>query len=226
MLGVGHQMTENLFCLTEKNFKTPLGEVKNDRGAVQKLAEAGRSIVSDNDFFHKSEHSVEFQVIFLQHLLAQDSFTIIPILCGPIIVSASEYTRKAYLEKANPFLEALSDILGDQDSETLLIAEVDFSHIGPKFCHDMPAAYLEGQSERHDKGLLNAVSKRDTDAFWEESIRVNDQYNVCGFSAMACLMEVLPPSIRGRILDYQIWHEQPTRSAVSFAAVVFLKHSD
>lgn len=224
VLGVGHQMTGNLFCLTEKDFQTPLGKVKNDRGAVQKLAEAGRSIISDNDFFHKSEHSIEFQVIFLQHLLAKDSFTIIPILCGPIVTCVSEYTLNAYLEKASPFLEALSDILADQDKETLLVVGVDFSHIGPKFGHDMPAAYLEGQSEKHDKNLIAAVSKRDTDAFWEESLRVNDRYNVCGFSALACLMEVLPPS-KGKILDYQLWHEQPTRSAVSFASVVFTKHT-
>jgi len=30
----------------------------------------------------------------------------------------------------------------------------------------------------------------------------------------------LPPS-KGQILGYEVWHEQPTRSAVSFAAVGF-----
>jgi hypothetical protein len=72
----------------------------------------------------------------------------------------------------------------------------------------------------HDQNLLKAFSNMQTDVFWEESIGVKDQFNVCGFSAMACLMEILPPS-RGQILGYEVWHEQPTRSAVSFAAVVF-----
>jgi AmmeMemoRadiSam system protein B len=106
--------------------------------------------------------------------------------------------------------------------ETLIVAGVDFSHIGPKFGHDMPATHLEGQSERHDQKLLEAVSKGEADEFWEESIRVKDQFNVCGFSAMACLMEILPPS-KGKILNYQCWHEEATRSAVSFASVVFLE---
>lgn len=220
VLGVGHQMMGDLFCLTEKDFETPLGVVKNDRNMVKELWDAGRAIISENDFGHRAEHSVEFQVIFLQHLLPKDSFTIIPILCGPLIPSLSGYSRSAYLETAGPFLQALSGILSHGDHETLVVAGVDLSHIGPKFGHNMPATHLQSQSEMHDQNLLKAFSNMQTDVFWEESVRVKDQFNVCGFSAMACLMEILPPS-RGQILGYEVWHEQPTRSAVSFAAVVF-----
>ena len=222
VLGVGHQMRGDLFSLTEKDFQTPLGKIKCDRGLVQKLCKAGHSVISDNDFVHKAEHSLEFQVIFLQHLLAQDSFTIIPVLCGPIITSLPDCTRQTYLEKAAPFLKVLSEILSNDSEETLLVAGVDFSHIGPKFGHSMSATHIEGQSNNHDQTLLKAVSKGEVDAFWEESIRVGDQFNVCGFSVMACLMEILPPS-RGQVLNYQCWHEEATRSAVSFAAVVFTK---
>ena len=220
VLGVGHHMTGDLFCLTEKGFQTPLGDVKNDREMVQELMEAGRSIISDNDFVHKAEHSVEFQVIFLQHMLAQDSFTIIPILCGPLKPSLSEYTREAFLEKAGPFLRTLSGLLSDGEGETLILAGVDLSHTGPKFGHDMPARYFQSQSETHDQHLLRAASKMDADGFWKESISVQDQFNVCGFSAIACLLEVLPPST-GQVLNYQLWHEDATQSAVSFAALVF-----
>jgi len=148
------------------------------------------------------------------------SFSIIPVLCGFLQSCLPEYTRNTYREKAGPFLDLLARTLEDQEKETLIVAGVDFSHVGPKFGHEMPAAYLTGQSEIHDKNLLNALSNLDPDHFWEESSRVNDQYNVCGFSALACLLEVLPPS-NGQILDYQVWHEEPTQSSVSFAAVVF-----
>jgi AmmeMemoRadiSam system protein B len=224
VLGVGHQMIGDLFCLTKKDFQTPLGVVKNDLETVQKLWNAGHSIVSGSDFSHKAEHSIEFQIIFLQHLLPQNSFTIIPILCGPIKPFLPEYTRKTYLKKAHPFLTVLSEILDKEDKETLLVAGVDFSHIGPKFGHDREATYFADHSEIHDQILLRAVSEGDADAFWEESRRVEDKFNVCGFSAMACLLEVLPPS-KGKVLDYHIWHEQPTRSAVSFGAVVFRKYT-
>ncbi|MBU2498467.1 MAG: hypothetical protein KKE57_06180, partial [Proteobacteria bacterium] len=80
--------------------------------------------------------------------------------------------------------------------------------------------HLTGRSEAHDRNLLAHLAGLDADRFWEESKRERDQYNVCGFSALACLMEVLP-SCKGQMLDYQIWHEEATRSAVSFAAMVF-----
>ena len=225
ILGVGHRMTEGLFCLTEKDFQTPFGIVKNNRSAVKKLEQAGSQIISENDFVHKAEHSVEFQVIFLQHLLAKDSFAIIPILCGSLVGSLSEYSREAYREAALPFLSVLSELLREKDKETLIVAGVDFSHTGLRFGHNMPASYLEFQSKQHDKKLLNALSKGDPDGFWEESIGVKDKFNVCGFSAMACLLEILPP-LAGKILNYQIWREDPTQSAVSFAAVAFTAKQD
>jgi hypothetical protein len=41
---------------------------------------------------------------------------------------------------------------------------------------------------------------------------------VCGFSSLACLLEILPGT-HGQVLHYEVWHEEPTRSAVSFASV-------
>ena len=220
VLGVGHQMMETLFCLTDKDFETPLGIIKSEHSVIDNLREAGGGVIAANDFSHRSEHSIEFQLLFLQHLLGESSFTIIPILCGSIQVCLPEYNRDAYIEKARPFLDVLRQILKEKDQETLLVAGVDFSHIGPKFGHEMPAEYLKGQSETHDKKLLDCLSKRDAYGFWEESGRVKDQFNVCGFSALTCLLEVLPPC-KGQILNYQQWHEEATRSAVSFAAAVF-----
>ena len=220
ILGVGHQMGGHLFSLTEKDFETPFGIIENEKSLVGPLRDAGGDMVAANDFAHRSEHSIEFQVIFLQHVLKGSDFTILPILCGFTPTHLTEYSRKAYLEKTGPFLEEMKKILTEAGHETLLLAGVDFSHIGPKFGHDSPADALKGRSEAHDKNLLQHLSAMNPDHFWEESASVEDQYNVCGFSALACLLEILPPG-KGRILDYQIWHEAATRSAVSFAAMVF-----
>ena len=220
LLGVGHQLQNALFSLTDKDFETPLGITKNDQASINRLRESGRDIIAPNDFIHRSEHSIEFQIIFLQHLLSDNPFTIIPILCGSLRMGLPEYTRQAYQEKAAAFLENLKKMLADPDQETLLVAGVDFSHTGPKFGHEMPATYLENSSREHDQNLLKHLSRLDEANFWEESRRVNDQFNVCGFSALACLLEVLP-ECQGELLNYEIWHEEPTRSAVSFASLVF-----
>jgi len=220
VMGVGHKIGDRLFCLTDKDFETPLGLCRNDVPTFARLKEKAGDLISDNDFAHRSEHSIEFQIIFLQHIFKNHPFTIIPVLCGPIQTTIHPYSRQAYLEKTGTFLEGLKMIIEDSDHTTLIVAGVDFSHIGLKFGHRLPADQLDGRSERHDRSLLNHLAERDADAFWQESAGVNDEYNVCGFSALACLLEILPPC-KGEILDYQIWHEQPTRSAVSFAAVAF-----
>jgi AmmeMemoRadiSam system protein B len=220
VLGIGHQMVDHMFCLTDKGFDTPLGVVQNDPDCIRELQSAGGDILADNDFAHRTEHSIEFQAVFLRHLLGEESFTIAPVLCGSLQTTLPEYSRDAYLDRAGPFLEKLKEILDDPENETILVAGVDFSHIGPKFGHEMPAMHLKRQSESHDRNLLEHLSGLDAEHFWEESKAVNDQYNVCGFSALACLLETMP-DCRGKILDYELWNEEATRSAVSFAAVVF-----
>jgi hypothetical protein len=115
-------------------------------------------------------------------------------------------------------LRILADAAGDED--TILIAGVDLSHVGPKFGHDMSASFVIDQSERHDRRLLDFLCTRDADGFWSESRRIEDKYNVCGFSALACLLETIPPS-HGHLLSYETFREDATRSAVSFAAAIF-----
>ena len=225
ILGVGHQMVKDLYSLTRKDFETPFGLVKNDIEGFESLRDAAKSILTENDFDHRAEHSIEFQILFLQYLFKDNPFTIIPILCGPLEAFGESFTRSDFLDIAGPFLKTLRDMINDRGRDTLLLAGVDFSHIGPKFGHQMPAFHLESQAESHDKNLLQAICQVNGDAFWEESQRVGNQFNVCGFSALACLMETLPPS-EGQLLGYQIWHEEATRSAVSFAAVAFTKRSD
>ena len=220
LLGVGHNMVDDFFCLTEKDFETPQGIVKNEPSIIRRLRDTGGDIISASDFAHRSEHSIEFQAIFLHHLLAGKDFTIIPILCGFCQSNLNEYSRSAYLEKAGPFLQELKQMIMEPDKETLVVAGVDFSHTGPKFGHEMPARSLESRSIAHDQNLLKHLSQLDAELFWEESRSVKDQYNVCGFSALACLLEVLP-RCQGHILNYQIWHDEATRSAVSFSSVVF-----
>jgi AmmeMemoRadiSam system protein B len=220
LLCIGHRMFDDLFCLTDKDFESPLGVIKNEPSLIRKLREAGGDIIAADDFAHRSEHSIEFQIIFLQHLLAAKTFTIIPILCGGLQSNLPGYERKAYLEKTGSFLQELKNCI---NNDTLIVAGVDFSHIGLKFGHDMPAEYLESQATAHDQNLLEYLSQMNTESFWQESNRMQDRFNVCGFPALVCLLEVLSPS-RGYVLNYQLRHERPTQSAVSFAAVVFIKN--
>jgi AmmeMemoRadiSam system protein B len=218
VLGVGHSLGDGLFSLTAKTFPTPLGRTASDGQAVERLRLAGGRAVAPDDFAHRGEHSIEFQLLFLQHLLGPENFTLVPILCGPPALFLPRFSRQDYLDLAGPFLAALKDLCAEPG--TLLVAGVDCSHIGPKFGHEVPAQSLEPEAMAHDRALLERCAARDAEGFWAESARVQDRFNVCGFPALAALLEVLPQG-RGQVLDYRLWREAPTRSAVGFGAMVF-----
>jgi len=218
VLGIGHQLGDDWFSVTEKDFETPLGTVKCDREAAAALRNAAGDLHSADDFAHRSEHSIEFQLIFLQHLLPEDSFSIVPILFGGPHLALEKVDRNTYRERAGAFLEKMRQLASDD--KTLILAGVDLSHIGLKFGHSSPAATLERPATAHDRVVVDRLVHLDPEGYWEEMLRQENRYNVCGFPALACLLEILP-SCRGTLLDSGIYREEATSSAVTFAAAAF-----
>jgi MEMO1 family protein len=218
LLGTGHSLDDGFYSLTEKDFETPFGRVRTDREAVRELKRAAGTAVSVSDISHRGEHSLEFQLIFLQHLFGP-SFFIVPILCGSFASMLGRVSRPSEIAGVNSFLAVLRALWEEHQSHALVVAGVDFSHIGPKFGHRERASSLLLEAKKHDQSLIKALCGGDVQGFWAESRKVNDAYNVCGFPALASLLEMLP-GVRGRCLDYEFCKEEPTQSAVSFAAVV------
>lgn len=94
------------------NYVTPLGTVTTDLESAQKLATENRVLAFDPQF-HKSEHSIEVQVPFLQYFLKKD-FKIVPILLGTQDPNISEQIAKALKPYFLP--------------ENLFVISTDFSH--------------------------------------------------------------------------------------------------
>ncbi len=219
LLGTGHNLQDSYLSLTEKDFATPLGLTRTDREGVKKLKEAGSEIISPDDFYHRSEHSLEFQLLFLQHLFGFE-FSLLPVLCGSFQSILSDVFRPAEIQGMSAFLSTLKSYVEDDPSHTLTVVGVDFSHIGPKFGHRQAASSLLLEAKEYDRRLIQAISQGDVMNFWAEAERINNKYNVCGFSALAILMELLSGR-KGHMLGYDFWMEEATQSAVSFAALAF-----
>lgn len=220
LLGTGHNLGGSLFSLTEKDYETPLGLIRTDKDWVRELRRVGDKIVASDDMAHRSEHSIEFQLLFLQHLFGTN-FLLVPILCG----SFQRYLQQADRPREIPGMEAFLETLrawSDDTEGCLIVAGVDFSHIGLKFGQSQRASALLMEAKRHDKLLLDALCQGSVQEFWSESRRTDNKYNVCGFSCLACLIEILP-GCEGYVLDYDFWEEEATQSAVSYAAVVMVR---
>lgn len=219
VLGTGHAL-ESPYCLTEKTFTTPLGRIPTEVEGVKRLRDSGGDIVAGDDFVHRSEHSIEFQLLFLQRLFPMEEIPILPLLCGSL--------EPWYLRGMSPlddppmkgFVGELGRWLEEDPSGRIAVAGVDLSHVGPKFGDKDPAAALEEEFRASDRKLLDALEEGDAGALYEQVASTENRFKVCGFSALWTLLAALP-GLRGEVLDYRVWHEEPTRSAVSFGAVAF-----
>ena len=219
LLGTGHRLHDHFVSLTEKDFETPLGRVNTDKDLVKKLREAAKEAVAPHDIAHRREHSLELQLIFLQKLFGS-SFSIIPVLFGSFHEVLAKVSRPSEIPGMGSFLEEFRLSIAEKGSRALVVAGVDFSHVGPKFGHEQSARFMLNEVREHDQELIDSLCRGDVEGFWSESRKVEDRYHVCGFSTMACLLEVLSP-LRGFLIDYDIWEEEPTQSAVSFAGIAF-----
>ena len=89
ILGTSHYGAPDRFGLTRKQFATPFGEARYRYQLVNELENAAPAAVRMEDYCHAVEHSIEFQVVFLQHLYGPE-VKILPILCGPFVKSIYE----------------------------------------------------------------------------------------------------------------------------------------
>jgi AmmeMemoRadiSam system protein B len=96
-------------------FETPLGQVSIDEELADRLVACGGNI-ADEPRPHRSEHSLEMQLPFLQHIVPD--LRIVPILMG----------RQ---ERAEVDMLAVALVAALEGTDALLVASSDLSHYHP-----------------------------------------------------------------------------------------------
>jgi AmmeMemoRadiSam system protein B len=122
-----------------------------------------------------NEHSLEFQILFLQHMLG-DGFQLMPVLCGSLHKVLHRFSKPGEIPGMSDFISGLRLFLGDKENSALIVAGIDFSHIGPKFGHCEPATSLLLEAKEHDRALLDAICRGDVTTFWS---LVQRESNMC-----------------------------------------------
>ena len=84
ILGINHSGGNGLYCLSDKDYITPLGTLVTDRRFIEELkAGLPDNTLAPCDFDHMMEHSIEFKTVFLAYYLGV-AVKIVPVLCGGI----------------------------------------------------------------------------------------------------------------------------------------------
>jgi predicted class III extradiol MEMO1 family dioxygenase len=104
----------------------------------------------------------------------------------------------------------------------LFVSGVDFSHVGYKFGHSLPAASLLGRATANDRLIINHLINARAKDIFQNARETDDQFNVCGLSSMM-LFSSLMGSYSAELLHHGTYDEPATNSAVTFASMVFTR---
>jgi len=222
ILGVAHQPCENRFVLTHKDFETPLGLARTDRAFVDRLAALAGSHLFEDELAHRGEHSIEFQVIFLQYLLgARRDFSIVPILVGSFHDLMERGIDPIRAPEVRRFIEALRAAETAGGGRVAYIGGIDLGHVGPEFGDPkrLDDATLEGL-RRFDSGMLDHAAAVDPASWFTTAARVNNRWRICGLAATYTMLHAMGPA-RGTLLRYDQAVNPERTCCVSFASVAF-----
>jgi AmmeMemoRadiSam system protein B len=221
ILGTSHYGAPERFGLTRKNFITPYGEAQTDIRLVSELEKVAPNAVLMEDYCHAVEHSIEFQVVFLQHLYGP-RVRILPILCGPFVKSIYQGGPPEQHEAVAQFLGALGNLAAREGRRAFWILAVDMAHMGRRYNDPIRATANIGEMlaiEQRDRERIARIAAADTDGFWSLVQEGHDDLKWCGSAPLYTFLKVLP-GCRGDLLHYQQWQIDP-QSVVSFGAMSF-----
>jgi AmmeMemoRadiSam system protein B len=216
ILGTCHTPMQNPFAFTLKQFETPLGH-------ADLVADCACRLPFDpflDEFCHRNEHTIEFQVVFLHYLLGKRELKIFPILCnsfhGPIQQGISPMQDPTYSEAIACLIEQCARL-----DKVCLVASADLAHVGPQFGHReavTPGTLAETRTK--DLEMLGYVQKLKAEEFYQYILREKDGRNICGLPPLYALLHLIKAN-RGELLNYQQWHDPQSKGAVTFASMAF-----
>jgi hypothetical protein len=221
ILATSHFGQPEKFGLTRKTFRTPLGEAPTDQELAGWLESRGGPAVAMEDFCHSFEHTVELQVVFLQHALGPD-VRILPILCGPYAHSLIHGGNPESDPHVARFLDALGELREREAARLFWILGVDMAHMGARYHDRFTAVANQGvMSEvgERDEGRIARINAADAAGFWELVRENQDDLKWCGSSPFYTFLKIAPKA-RGELLRYEQWNIDE-RSVVSFAGMAF-----
>jgi len=221
VLGTSHYGEPDRLGLTRKPFATPYGETRTALGLVDALAQDLGDAALLEDYCHAVEHSIEFQVVMLQHLYGPQ-VRVLPLLCGTYAKSIHEGGLPEDGERPRWILGALGEMAAREGSGLVWVLGVDMAHIGRRYGDPLRAVANEGAmtavAER-DRERIAAITRGDARAYWDLVQQNQDDLKWCGASPFYTFLRAAPQA-RGELRHYEQWNIDD-ESVVTFAGLSF-----
>jgi hypothetical protein len=230
LLGTSHCGGRTPYILTLKDFQTPLGLVETDKDFVSRLQAACGDDCFADEYLHRGEHSLEFQVVFLKYIAQKRAaltgqpekpFKIVPILVSSFHSAIATRTVPETDSVVRKFLRTLRETALRESRRVCFVAGVDLAHVGRQFGDRDPITddFLKWV-ESEDRELVSRLVELDAPGFFQNIAKDQDRRRICGFAPMYSLIHLLD-GVRGSHLKYAQAFTPETASTVTFTSVIF-----
>jgi len=221
VLGTSHYGQAEKFGVTRKNYRTPWGDARTDVGIVEELLARAPQAIVEEDYCHAVEHSIEFQVLFLQYLYGPN-VKVVPVLCGPFARSLYEGGKPEDDEGVRRFFDALGEIGAREKNRLFWVLGIDMAHMGRRYGDEFEAvADVDEMADvaRHDRQRIERMTAGDATGFWDLVQPGHDELKWCGSSPVYTFLKTVPGA-KGALQRYEQWNIDE-QSVVSFAGMTF-----
>jgi AmmeMemoRadiSam system protein B len=225
VLGTSHYGQPERFGMTRKPFATPLGESAVDLPLVDALVREAPGAILMEDYCHAIEHSIEFQVLFLQYIFGP-GIRILPILCGSYAQSIYVGGAPEEDENVRRFLGALGDLAARQGDRLFWVLGIDMAHMGRRYGDRFTALADQDEMAKvaaRDRLRIDRINAGDAAGFWNLVQEQHDDLKWCGSSPLYTFLKAVPEA-RGELNRYEQWNIDE-QSVVSFAGMSFSKEA-
>ncbi len=215
VLGTGHDFVDNCFALTIKDFETPLGVVPCDTGICDELVRRAPFDILAGEYNHRTEHTIEFQAVFLSYL--QPRARIVPILC-----SFGHEEWSSCKDLADDFAQSLAELVFGGKHSVGLIASVDLAHVGPRYGdRRKPHQGTIGENLSSDAFLLKLLAQCRADDFIHQINRDANSRKICGVAPLYTMAKAFEGRVHGSTLHQSHAIVDEHGSFVTFASMAF-----
>jgi AmmeMemoRadiSam system protein B len=219
VFGTGHSLLGDPLALTRKHFETPLGRMSCDTEFVDAVAERLGESAYRSEIVHRDEHSIEFQVLYLQHRLRDRPVKIVPILCGGFHALLDSGRTPDEDSAMSALVSAVREAEQQLGGATVYLAGVDLSHVGPRFGDPPLDERTRKEIDDRDHEAIAAAEAGDAARWFRAIAEHDDSTRICGFAPTWAMLRAAEPG-PGRLLRYQ-QSDEKDGSTVSIAAMVW-----
>eukprot|EP01083_Nonionella_stella_P294861 1002163_1 len=184
LLGPSHHHPCGYMVSGGSAYKTPLGNIPIDRKAVDQLLSTGlfgeMSMKVD-----EAEHSLELCAPFIKHVLANQAFSLVPIMVGS---TSPETDREVAAVLKDMFLH---------DEQTVFVISSDFCHWGERFGYTFHreewGTIQESIEELNRRGMeaIGTAARTKNPRVFYDYLEQYDRNTICGRHPICILIQML-----------------------------------